>query len=82
MIAWVLTFLIVAIIAGLLGFTGIAGAAAEIAQIIFLVFIVLFLISAVVSAFRGAPLCSHSAAGALLRATPRPDRAARIRGRL
>ncbi|AVT77603.1 DUF1328 domain-containing protein [Rhodopseudomonas palustris] len=53
MLGWVVTFLVVALIAGLLGFGGIAGASIEIAKIIFFIAIVLFLISAVVSIFRG-----------------------------
>ncbi|MCD0416264.1 MAG: DUF1328 domain-containing protein [Rhodopseudomonas sp.] len=53
MLGWVVTFLVVALIAGLLGFGGIAGASIEIAKIIFFIAIVLFLVSAVVSIFRG-----------------------------
>jgi uncharacterized membrane protein YtjA (UPF0391 family) len=45
MLAWTLTFLIIAIIAAALGFTGVAGAAASIAQFIFVVFLVLFVLS-------------------------------------
>ncbi|ACF02516.1 DUF1328 domain-containing protein [Rhodopseudomonas palustris] len=53
MLGWVVTFLVVALIAGLLGFGGIAGASIEIAKIIFFIAIVLFLVSAVISIFRG-----------------------------
>ena len=53
MLGGVVTFLVVALIAGLLGFGGIAGASIEIAKIIFFIAIVLFLVSAVISIFRG-----------------------------
>ncbi|MFZ5735725.1 uncharacterized protein DUF1328 [Rhodopseudomonas thermotolerans] len=53
MLGWVVTFLVVALIAGLLGFGGIAGASIEIAKIIFFIAIILFLVSAVISIFRG-----------------------------
>ncbi|MDY0039161.1 MAG: DUF1328 domain-containing protein [Desulforhabdus sp.] len=44
MLAWALTFLIIALIAGLLGFTTVAGAAIEFAKILFFVFLVLFVV--------------------------------------
>ena len=45
MLAWSVTFLIVALIAAALGFTGLAGTAVGIAKILFVVFLVLFLSS-------------------------------------
>jgi len=48
MLAWVVTFLIIALIAGILGFGGVAGASIEFAKIIFFIAVVLFLVSAVV----------------------------------
>jgi uncharacterized membrane protein YtjA (UPF0391 family) len=45
MLAWTLTFRIIAIIAAALGFTGVAGAAASVAQFIFVLFLVLFVAS-------------------------------------
>lgn len=52
MLAWILTFFIVAIIAGLLGFTGMMATAAGIAKILFYIFIVLFVISVVIQLFQ------------------------------
>lgn len=46
MLAWVPTFLILAIIAGILGFGRLAGAASGIAQILFVVFLALLVASA------------------------------------
>ncbi|MBY0293024.1 MAG: DUF1328 domain-containing protein [Alphaproteobacteria bacterium] len=45
MLAWVLTFFVIALIAGLLGFTGLMTATAGIAKILFVIFIVLFIVS-------------------------------------
>jgi len=53
MLVWVLAFLVVALIAAFLGFGGIAGASVEIGKIIFFLAVALFLISAIVSIFRG-----------------------------
>jgi uncharacterized membrane protein YtjA (UPF0391 family) len=53
MLQLAITLLVLALIAAVLGFGGIAGSFVEIAKILFFVFIVLFLISAIVSAFRG-----------------------------
>jgi uncharacterized membrane protein YtjA (UPF0391 family) len=47
MLAWAITFLIIALIAAVLGFGGIAGTAIGIAKLVFYVFVVLFLISLV-----------------------------------
>jgi uncharacterized membrane protein YtjA (UPF0391 family) len=55
MLAWTVTFLIIAIIAALLGFAGIAGAAAGIAKIIFYLFLILFAISLVFGSQRTRP---------------------------
>ena len=44
-LAWTVTFLIVALLAALLGFTSIAGTAAGIAKVLFVIFLVLFLVS-------------------------------------
>lgn len=53
MLAWALTFLVVALIAGVLGFGGVAIVSVEIAKIIFFVAIALFLISAALALLRG-----------------------------
>jgi uncharacterized membrane protein YtjA (UPF0391 family) len=53
MLAWSISFLILALIAGVLGFGGIASAAVEIARISFFIFAVLFVVSAVFAALRG-----------------------------
>lgn len=45
MLAWSITFLVVALIAGVLGFSGIASTATGIARILFFVFLVLFAVS-------------------------------------
>ncbi len=55
MLAWALTFLIVALISAALGFTGIAGASAGIAQILFFIFIVLFAVTMIARAVRKTP---------------------------
>jgi uncharacterized membrane protein YtjA (UPF0391 family) len=55
MLAWTVTFLIIALIAALLGFAGIAGAAAGIAQILFYIFLILFIISLVFGSLRPRP---------------------------
>ncbi|MCH9809386.1 MAG: DUF1328 domain-containing protein [Alphaproteobacteria bacterium] len=47
MIAWAITFLVIALIAAVLGFGGIAAVSVEIAQLVFWVFIVLFVVSLV-----------------------------------
>lgn len=47
MLAWALTFLVIAIIAAVLGFGGVAAVSIEIAQIVFWVFLVLFIASLV-----------------------------------
>ena len=52
MLAWILTFFIIALVAGLLGFTGIMSAAAGIAKILFVVFLILFVISIFVHLFK------------------------------
>jgi uncharacterized membrane protein YtjA (UPF0391 family) len=51
-LAWTITFFVVAIIAGVLGFSGITETAEEIAKILFYIFLVLFVISAIVHFFR------------------------------
>lgn len=53
MLAWAVTFLVIALIAALLGFGGIAGTAVGIAKVIFFVAIALFVISTIVGALRG-----------------------------
>lgn len=53
MLAWAVTFLVVALIAAIFGFGGIVAFAVDAAQIIFFVAIVLFAISAVVALIRG-----------------------------
>lgn len=53
MLAWAVTFLIIALIAGVLGFGGIATTTAGIAQILFVVFLVLFLASILFGAIHG-----------------------------
>jgi len=55
MLAWTVTFLIIAIVAALLGFAGIAGAAAGLAKIIFYLFLILFVISLVFGSLRPRP---------------------------
>jgi uncharacterized membrane protein YtjA (UPF0391 family) len=55
MLAWAITFLVIALVAGVFGFTGIATASAGIAQILFVVFFVLFLVAMVVRAIQGKP---------------------------
>lgn len=55
MLAWALTFFVVAIIAAVLGFTSIAGATAGIAKILFFIFLVLTLFALVAGAMRGRP---------------------------
>ena len=45
MLAWALTFFVIALIAGVLGFGVVAGTAAWIAKVCFVVFLVLFIIS-------------------------------------
>lgn len=53
MLNWSITFLIIAIVAAILGFGGIATTAVEMAKILFVVFLVLFLVSLLISMFRG-----------------------------
>lgn len=53
MLKAVITFLVLAIIAGALGFTTVAGMSMDIAKILFFVFLVLFIISLIMSIFRG-----------------------------
>jgi uncharacterized membrane protein YtjA (UPF0391 family) len=53
MIAWAVTFLIIALIAGVLGFGGVAIVSVEIAKVIFFVAIALFVIAALVGFMRG-----------------------------
>jgi uncharacterized membrane protein YtjA (UPF0391 family) len=53
MLAWAVTFLIVALVAAVLGFGGVVGVAVEAAKIVFFVAIVLFAISALVGLVRG-----------------------------
>ena len=55
MLAWALTFLIIALMAAILGFGGIVGTAVSIAKIIFFVAIFLFAISTVTQLVRGRP---------------------------
>ena len=45
MLAWTITFLILALVTAVLGFGAIAGTAASIAKILFVVFLILFLVS-------------------------------------
>ena len=54
MLAWAMTFLVVALIAGALGFGGIAGSAEGIARILFFVFLMLFALALVTGAGKGA----------------------------
>lgn len=53
MLRWALIFLVVALVAGVLGFTSVFGASLAIAKILFYIFVVLFLVSLVMSLFRG-----------------------------
>lgn len=55
MLAWALTFLVVALIAAVFGFGGIATASAGIAQILFFVFLLLFVVALLSNALRGRP---------------------------
>ena len=52
MLAWAMTFLVIALIAAALGFGGIAGTSAGIAQMLVAVFLVLFVITIVLRALR------------------------------
>jgi uncharacterized membrane protein YtjA (UPF0391 family) len=52
MLAWAMTFLVIALIAAALGFGGIAGTSAGIAQMLFGVFLVLFVITILLRALR------------------------------
>lgn len=52
LLAWTITFFVVAIIAGILGFTGIMATATEITKILFYTFLVLFVISVIVHFFK------------------------------
>ena len=53
MLAWALTFLVLALIAALFGFGGIASAFASVAQVLFFVFLVVFLAMAIMHLMRG-----------------------------
>lgn len=53
LIAWILTFFVIAFVAGLLGFTGIMTATAGVAKFLFVVFLILFVISIFVHLFQG-----------------------------
>jgi uncharacterized membrane protein YtjA (UPF0391 family) len=55
MLAWALTFAVIAVIAGLFGFGLVASAFAGIAQIVFFIFVVLFVLSLVFGAVRTPP---------------------------
>jgi uncharacterized membrane protein YtjA (UPF0391 family) len=55
MLAWAVTFLVIALVAALFGFRGVAGVAVDIAKILFFVFIILFVISLVYSLFYYTP---------------------------
>ena len=55
LLAWVLTFFVIALIAGLLGFTGVMAATAGIAKILFVIFIVLFVVSVIMHFIRKSP---------------------------
>ena len=52
MLAWAMTFLVIALIAAALGFGGIAGTSAGIAQMLFAVFLALFVVTIVLRALR------------------------------
>ena len=52
MLAWILTFFIIALVAGLLGFTGIMSAAAGVAKFLFIIFLVLFVVSILIHLFQ------------------------------
>jgi uncharacterized membrane protein YtjA (UPF0391 family) len=54
MLAWAITFLIIALIAAALGFGTLAGTAASFAKILFFVFLVLFIVSLIFG--RGRPV--------------------------
>ena len=54
MLAWAITFLIIALIAAALGFGTLAGTAATFAKILFFVFLVLFIVSLIFG--RGRPV--------------------------
>lgn len=45
MLAWALSFLIIAIIAGIFGFRNVEGVATQIAKVLFFLFLVIFFIS-------------------------------------
>jgi len=53
MLAWALTFFILALIAAFLGFFAMAGLAAEIAKLLLIAFVVLLVISLFTGALRG-----------------------------
>jgi len=53
MLAWSITFFIVALVAALFGFGGIATAATGIAKILFFIFLVLFIVSFIMQLSRG-----------------------------
>ena len=55
MLAWPVTFLIVALIAAVFGFLGVPAFAVDAARIVFLVALVLFAVSAVAALIRGRP---------------------------
>ena len=53
MLAWAITFLVIALLAALFGFGGVATAWAGAAQILFVVFLVLFVAALIWRAVRG-----------------------------
>jgi uncharacterized membrane protein YtjA (UPF0391 family) len=53
MLAWALTFLVIAIIAAIFGFGGIAGTAVGIAQVLFYIFLAIFIISLLLGLISG-----------------------------
>ncbi len=53
MLAWALTFFVIALFAALYGFGGVSGTAAGIGQMIFIASIVLLLVSVITNGFKG-----------------------------
>lgn len=53
MLAWALTFFVIALFAALYGFGGISGTAAAIGQMIFIASIVLMLVAVITNGFKG-----------------------------
>ncbi len=55
MLYWAAVFFVIAIVAAVFGFGGIAAGASSIAKVLFFIFVILFVVSLLVSLFRGGP---------------------------